>query len=371
MTPAQIVAQTGITKAAIARACNVSRSTVSLLCSADRWPADAAAAQRLTRYFDAQKKALLIQGPTSTAVPPEENDAMLIRKHTVTEAVRRHFGLQRDPFSDPREVADIFLSPDIRYVREAMWSNTKHGGLLAVVGESGAGKTTLREELIDRIQREDQPVIVAQPYVLGMEENDSKGRTLKAAHIAESILAAVSPLTAPRNSSEARFAQLHAVLRESGRSGMRHVLIIEEAHGLPVPTLKHLKRFVELKDGLRPLISVILLGQPELAKRLAENDPHVREVVQRTEIVHIHPLDTTVREYLVHRFKRAGVELDAIAEPAAVEAISARLTAKTGASVLPTSMLYPLAVHNVLARAMATAQRLGAPRVTAEMVRDR
>jgi hypothetical protein len=57
------------------------------------------------------------------------------------------------------------------------------------------------------------------------------------------------------SSPEARFRQLHEVLRDSHRTGARHVLLIEEAHCLPVPTLKHLKRYLELKDGMKPLLS--------------------------------------------------------------------------------------------------------------------
>ena len=81
-----------------------------------------------------------------------------------------------------------------------------------------------------------------EPYVLAMEDNDQKGKTLKSVHIAEAILAAVAPNVSPKRSPEARFAQIHRALTESAKAGNKHVLIIEEAHGLPLPTLKHLKR---------------------------------------------------------------------------------------------------------------------------------
>ena len=46
-----------------------------------------------------------------------------------------------DPFNnDIAESGDVFVSPDIRYVRETLWQHAKHGGLLALVGESGSGK---------------------------------------------------------------------------------------------------------------------------------------------------------------------------------------------------------------------------------------
>jgi type II secretory pathway predicted ATPase ExeA len=91
----------------------------------------------------------------------------------------------------------MYVSPDIRYIREAMFQTSKHGGLLAVVAESGAGKTTLMRDLEDRIVRENQPILLIKPYVLGMEDNDQKGKTLKATHIAEALMAAVAPLEKP------------------------------------------------------------------------------------------------------------------------------------------------------------------------------
>ena len=76
---------------------------------------------------------------------------MLLRKQTLYTAARKHFGLFRDPFQDDiQSHEDMYVSPDIRYIREAMFQTSKHGGLLAVVAESGAGKTTLMRDLEDR-----------------------------------------------------------------------------------------------------------------------------------------------------------------------------------------------------------------------------
>lgn len=294
-----------------------------------------------------------------------EDTAMLLRKQNLTPQARRHFQLGGDPFADPSTAEDVFLSPDIRYVRESMYQVARHGGFMAVIGESGAGKSTLREELADRIRREEQAVILIEPYVLAMEGTDQVGKTLRSPHIAEAIMACVAPLAKTKSSPEARFRQLHESLRDSSRAGHSHVLVIEEAHSLPLATLKHLKRFRELKDGLRPLLSVILIGQPELAVKLSEHNPEVREVVQRIEIVTLPTLGTNLTDYLAHRFKRAGVPLDKVADRAALDALRAKLTPTRSEG----SLLYPLAVHNALAAAMNRAADLGVPMVTADVMR--
>lgn len=371
----------GIKHAAVADACGVSKATLSLLLTRGQWPRrkDLAAQLRdgITAFLasrglaatDAFKKApprSNAAGPVAPAVTPtettNEDPDMLLRKQSLTPAARQHFQLARDPFTECREPADVFLSPDARYVREAMWSVCRHGGFLAVVGESGAGKSTLREELVERIQAESPGTILVQPYVLAMEDKDSVGKTLRSQHIAEAIVRAVPPLAKTMSSPEARFRQLHENLRDSHRTGARHVLLIEEAHCLPVPTLKHLKRYLELKDGMKPLMSVILLGQPELALKLNEQDPGVREVVQRIELVPLAPLDQHLEAYLQHRFQRAGVKLADVVDASGLEALRARLTPAQGRQ--RGSLLYPLAVHNCLAAAMNAAAELGAPKVT-------
>lgn len=372
------LAERGITHAAVAQAVGVSRSAITQLINRGIWPARDAQALSLRLHawlteqgFITQKKAPKRGNASRPVVPPteesKETETMLLRKTSLSPAARQHFRLARDPFVECREPADVFLSPDARYVREAMWSTVRHGGFLGVVGESGAGKTTLREELIERIQRDEPSVIVCQPYVLAMEDKDTVGKTLRSHHIAECIVRNVAPLAPPRSSPDARFHQLHQVLRDSAQSGMRHTLLIEEAHCLPIPTLKHLKRYLELKDGMRPLLSIILIGQPELVLKLDERNPQVREVAQRIELVHLAPLDQHLPDYLRHRFQRVGTSLDDVIDASGLDAIRGRLT-PSGKHQRGGSLLYPLAVHNALAGAMNAAAELGAPKVTRDIV---
>lgn len=343
------------------------------------WPKKGAAELResLKQYFEtngADIPASLRNEPeTAPAHPNEsEDDAMLLRKATLTQATRRYFGLVRDPFNDEiRSAEDVYMTPDVRYVREAMFQTACHGGFVAVVGESGAGKSTLREDLQDRINRDGRQVITIEPYVLAMEDNDVKGKTLKAAHIAAAILEAVSPGTRPYRDSEARFRQIHRALQESAKAGNKHVLIIEEAHGLPIPTLKHLKRFFELKNGFERLLGIVLIGQTELAQKLSENNPAVREVVQRCEVVTLLPLtDGRLAGYLKHKIERAGGDITKIMDESAIDAVAERLTVRgrSGRGMEEHSLLYPLTVNNLVSAAMNQAAELQMP-VDGDMVR--
>nr|WP_237719529.1 AAA family ATPase [Actinobacillus pleuropneumoniae] len=297
-----------------------------------------------------------------------KDEIMLLAKQALFPATKKHFSLFRDPFAeDVRSADDVFSSADVRYVREALFQTAKHGGFMAVVGESGAGKSTLRRDLIDRINQENAPITVIEPYIIAMEDNDVKGKTLKAAHIAEAIISTLSPLESVKRSPEARFRQLHKVLKESVKSGYSNVLIIEEAHALPIPTLKHLKRFFELEDGFKKLLSIVLIGQPELKIKLSERNTEVREVVQRCEIVELAPLDAELERYVEHKLERVGKKLSDIFEEDAFVAVRQRLTA-VGRNKTSQSLLYPLAVGNLLTAAMNLAESLGIPKVDGQVV---
>ena len=308
--------------------------------------------------------------PTDEPNQNKEDETMLLAKQALFPATKKHFSLFVNPFTDEvRSAKDVFTSPDVRYVREALFQTAKFGGFMAVVGESGAGKSTLRRDLIDRINGENLPVVVIEPYIIAMEDNDLKGKTLKASHIAEAVINTLAPLENVKRSPEARFRQLHRVLKDSARAGNQHILIIEEAHSLPLPTLKHLKRFFELEDGFKKLLSIVLVGQPELKLKLSERNFEVREVVQRCEVVELAPLDNCLEQYVDWRLQSVGRKTAEIFDDTALDAVRERLILTNSRNKAQTSLLYPLAVGNLLTAAMNLAAELGAPRVTADVVK--
>lgn len=379
----------GIAQAELARKVRISKAAMSNLLNRGEYPKkrergsvekDIAAAliERSVpvhpALFEVTPSQLQPAGGRSTAATNKEANeelSMLLRKQTLTPQARKHFSLFRDPFSEEsmQSADDVFMTSDIRYVRESLWAAARFGGFAAVVGESGAGKSTLRRDLLERIARENEQVIVIEPYVLGMEDNDRKGKTLKAGSIAEAIISTVNPLDRPKSSPEARYRQLHRILRDSSRAGNRHLLVIEEAHGLPLPTLKHLKRFWELEDGFRKLLGIVLIGQPELRMKLSETNPEVREVTQRIELIELLPLGDDLEAYLKHKFQRAGIDVSNIINADGVAAMRGRMTVDAGKRGT-VSLLYPLAVNNFLTAAINMAAGLGVPVVNANIIKE-
>jgi type II secretory pathway predicted ATPase ExeA len=374
----------GQTQESLARAVGISRPTLSQIINHGIWPTRPEKkhlADRLREVlvgYGIQSRQLDTVGlgstppPRSNPVsPPIEDIAMLLRKQQLLPTTRKHFALPRDPFGEIHSAEEVFVSPEVRYVRAALAQVATSETFLAIVGESGAGKSTLRRDLVDRIGRDNLPVVVIEPYMQGSEDTEAKGKPLRATDIAAAIIRTIDPMATIRQTAEARFAQLHRVLRDSRRAGNRHVLIMEEAHTLSIWTLKQLKRIYELEDGFQRLLSIVLIGQTELGLKLAENRPDVREVVQRCEVVYLDPLDAHLEEYLQHRLQRVGKALPEIIDRSGLEALRDRLTVPArDRRQCEVSLLYPLAVGNQLIAALNLAADLGAPVVTADIIRS-
>ncbi len=362
-----------------ARATGLSPAAVNLLCNGRRLPKNgwAEARGKLAAWLhtrgavpEAVEEALaeIEQVADAAATTSKGDEDMILRKQVLSMRARQQFKLLRDPFDDPQCPEDVYLSPESRYVREFMYDAARHGNFLAVVGESGSGKSVLRDDLIERLKEDGDGVVIIEPYTLSMSGGQN-GKPMLARHIAEAIIATLAPGASIPRSQEVRDRRLHQILKESNRAGMRHVLIIEEAHDLHAQTLKSLKRFWELKDGLKRLLSIILIGQTELMDKLGSNQADVREVVQRCVPVKLGPAKTPA-DFLAHRFGRAGGDLAAVFEPDALEALRDRLIVARDMSGKGVYKGYPLAISNLAAAAMNLAADLGERTVTADVVRQ-
>lgn len=280
---------------------------------------------------------------------------------------KRHFKLFRDPFlDDVNSPDDIYMSESQQYVVEAMIQTAVVGGITAVIGESGSGKSTLRKLLQHRISHERQNIRLVFPQTFDKKKLNTVG-------IAAAILADIEPDTPVRNKSEAVARQVREALLRSARAGKKHVLMIEEAHDLAIDTLKYLKRFneVEAEDGFSRVLSVVLIAQPEMRKKLdVDRYPEAREFINRCEIATLEPLHQHLQGYLKHKFGRVGADVAAVLADDAYDAIRARWTRTDRQTQAVHTNLYPLVVNNTVTRAMNRAAELGLPVVTADLIKE-
>lgn len=313
--------------------------------------------------YDEHRHAHPVGAHKKSRMPEHLTEIPHLEVEMLSTAARKHFEIFRDPFvDDVQSPDDVFLSSEQRYIREAMYSTAKHGGILAIVGESGSGKTTLRRDLLDRIVRENLPIVPVQPRTI------DKGR-LTAGSICEAIIRDLSQET-PRQSLEGKARQVENILRGSSRAGNSHVLLIEEAHDLTVATLKYLKRFWELEDGFKKLLAILLVGQPELKGMLDERVNYAaREFIRRCEVAELMPLNGNLEEYIALKLKRIGKKNADVFAKDAFDAMRTRLTMKRRGSDGTISMLYPLVVNNLITKAMNLCADMGVEKIDAEVIK--
>ncbi|MBF0181305.1 MAG: AAA family ATPase [Magnetococcales bacterium] len=90
------------------------------------------------------------------------------------------------------------------------------------------------------------------------------------------------------------------------RQGQRAVVLIDEAHCLPLETLAEMRMLGNLETGSSPLLQFVLFGQPVLDLRLAA--PEARQILDRfTTVIALRPFSPAgTRDYLAHRLRVAG-----------------------------------------------------------------
>lgn len=220
-----------------------------------------------------------------------------------------HFGLREPPFRITPHTDFFFDGANRGATLDALiYAITHDEGIVKVSGEVGSGKTMLCRVLMERL-----PANVTLIYLA----NPSLSR--------EDILYAIADelcLPIPEN---ARLTQvlrsLQEHLIESYSEGRRVVVLIDEAHAMPVETLEEIRLLSNLEANRHKLLQLVLFGQPELNDILAR--PDMRQLKER--ITHNFGLEPLVRDdianYLDFRMRAAGYHGPGIFSAAAVKLV--------------------------------------------------
>lgn len=277
---------------------------------------------------------------------------------------RKKFKIVADPFTgDVTKAEDVYMTGDTRFIAEYLYQTARVGGMVALIGESGSGKTTIRRYAIDRMQTEGQKVRVIIPRIIDKSK-------LTASSICDAIIQDCSE-EHPKRTLEAKARQIERILTNSSRAGWSHVLMIEEAHDLHVQTLKYLKRFWELEDGFKKLLAIVLIGQPEMKGKLDEaKNWEAREVIRRMEVLELEPLKSgkEIAAYLDVKFARFDRDRKTVITDDGCEALAMKLRRQTRNEQQVYSVAYPLLVNNWTRKAINLAAELGSAVVNADVV---
>lgn len=297
-------------------------------------------------YAEVQKEIRTYFSEPDLASYDEENIAVIAQRSILPAEVQQHFHLKRDPFyGDPRTVEDCYTNKDIDTIAGRILDAINYQGFIAVAGEIGSGKTTLKRRTVDTVERSNGRMKLIWGEFLDMKR-------VSPASIVSFILNAFGQ-SVPQDLL-ARRAKLIQVLGDASNEGTRVALGFDECHRLDDNMLTTLKNFWELgTGGYDRYLGVVLFGQPQFEGKLREH--RFREIFERLEIVRVPPLGKSAWEYIAHRIKVAGGDVEKLFDRKAVDALAKQVST-------------PLALGNLANAALIKAHRLGEDKVILDMV---
>lgn len=204
----------------------------------------------------------------------------------------KFYGFSKKPFNLTPDPKSVFMSE----THQEGLAILKYGILskkcfLVLTAEVGSGKTTLLQALVDSLESDvhvchlNNPILfrdeffsyIAQKYHLDWDGN--KAMFLIA------------------------FGEF---LQDCFKNGHRVLLIVDEAHVLPVDLLEEIRLLSNLEEKGQDVLSIFLVGQPELNERMS--DDRLLPLRQRIGI-RFHLKQFTrgeTRQYILFRLRKAG-----------------------------------------------------------------
>jgi len=220
-----------------------------------------------------------------------------------------YYGLKGKPFTTLPDPDFIYFSSK----HEMAFTYLEYGlssqaGFTVLTGEIGSGKTTLLNYLIDKLDH--RLVNVAFIFNTNLSPYDFLAAVAREWNVSFAPADKAGLYEALNDFFVAQYSQRKRVL-----------LIIDEAQNLPFETLEEVRMLSNLNDEKRPLLHIILSGQPNLLHRL--NNPKLEQLRQRVAVhYHLEPLDRQETAlYIEHRLRKAQAEDLGIFTSAAIDRI--------------------------------------------------
>ena len=207
---------------------------------------------------------------------------------------RNHFGLLRKPFELTPDSNILFLGETHKEALAVL----KHGvvsdkGFLLFTGGVGTGKTTLINVLSKTLKNPGYVCVISNPTL----------------EIDDFFYYFAAQLGLLFDGNKAKFLFLFTTLLEECKKNDRKVLlIIDEAHALPTDLLEEMRLLVNLAAEVKNVLSIFLVGQPELLTRLTEKQlaPLGERIAVRYHLNQLSQEDSL--QYVLFRLLRSGAK---------------------------------------------------------------
>lgn len=168
----------------------------------------------------------------------------------------QYYGLHERPFSKTPDPRFLYLSRTHREALARLLHAVEEREVVLLTGEIGCGKTTLSRALMDELGDGYRVILFINPRLTPME-------FLRA-------LALRLGIAEPSRFKTDLLEQIGAALYGLYQANICPVLVVDEAQLVPFKeTFDEIRLLTNFQLDDRNLMSVVLMGQPELRKRLA------------------------------------------------------------------------------------------------------
>ena len=204
----------------------------------------------------------------------------------------KYYGLTKKPFALTPDPTAVFMSE----THQEGLAILKYGILskkcfLVLTADVGSGKTTLLQALVDALEQDvhlcllNNPILTRDEFFsfiakkLGMNWEGNKAMFL---------------------------IEFGGMLKQCFEKGERVLLIVDEAHVLPVDLLEEIRLLSNMEEKGQDVLSIFLVGQPELNERMS--DDRLLPLRQRIGIrFHLNRFNLEeTRQYILFRLRTAG-----------------------------------------------------------------
>lgn len=203
------------------------------------------------------------------------------------------FGLSERPFSITPDIQYLYLGRQHEQALDMMlYGINERLGFLLLTGEVGAGKTTLSRALLARLNSNVATALLVNPLLSVPELLKSITRDFG--------------IPVRYNSPQKQIDALNRFLLNLNAENRNALVIVDEAQNLSFEALEALRMLTNLETAKTKLLQILLVGQPELLKRLSSRE--LRQLDQRiTARYHLKPLtEVEMMRYINHRINVAG-----------------------------------------------------------------